>query len=38
MDEVLHIALATPLPGRPLPVRDLEPVKMDWAGDERVTH
>jgi ATP-dependent Lon protease len=38
MDEVLRIALATPLPGRPLPVGDIEPVKIDWPGDERVTH
>jgi hypothetical protein len=38
MDEVLRIALATPLPGRPLPIGDIEPVKIDRAGDERVTH
>jgi ATP-dependent Lon protease len=36
MDEVLRIALATPLPGRPLPIGDIEPVKIDRAGD--VTH
>jgi hypothetical protein len=36
MDEVLRIALATPLPGRPLPGGVIEPVKIDRSGD--VTH
>jgi ATP-dependent Lon protease len=38
MDEVLRIALATPLPGRPLPGGDIQPVKIERTGDERVTH
>jgi ATP-dependent Lon protease len=36
MDEVLRIALATPLPGRPIPGGDIEPVKIQHPGD--VTH
>jgi len=38
MDEVLRIALATPLPGRPLSETMIEPVKIDRPGDGRVTH
>jgi ATP-dependent Lon protease len=39
MDDVLRIALAGPLPGRPLPASAIEPVKIAPApGDERVTH
>jgi ATP-dependent Lon protease len=38
MDEVLRIALATPLPGRPLSGSDIEPVKIDRPGEDRVTH
>jgi ATP-dependent Lon protease len=38
MDEVLRIALATPLPGRPLSETMIEPVKIDHPGDGRVTH
>jgi ATP-dependent Lon protease len=38
MDEVLRIALATPLPGRPLADAAIEPVRIDRAGDDRVTH
>ena len=38
MDAVLRIALAAPLPGRPFPVGDIEPVKLDSPGEERVTH
>ena len=38
MDEVLRIALATPLPGRPLADAIVEPVRIDRPGDDRVTH
>jgi ATP-dependent Lon protease len=38
MDEVLRIALAGPLPGRPLSDAVIEPVKLDRTGDGRVTH
>ena len=38
MDAVLRIALAAPLPGRPLPGGEIEPVKLDSPGEERVTH
>jgi ATP-dependent Lon protease len=38
MDEVLRIALATPLPGRPIPAGDIEPFKIERTGEERVTH
>jgi ATP-dependent Lon protease len=39
MDEVLQIALASPLPGRPLPGAVILPVKIDQSGgDDRVTH
>ncbi|MCX6546231.1 MAG: endopeptidase La [Acidobacteria bacterium] len=39
MDDVLRIALAGPVPGRPLPASEIEPVKIGpSAGDERVTH
>jgi ATP-dependent Lon protease len=38
MDEVLRIALATPLPGQPLSETMIEPVKIDRPGDGRVTH
>jgi ATP-dependent Lon protease len=38
MDEVLRIALATPLPGRPLSEAMIEPVKIDRPGDDHVTH
>ena len=34
MDEVLRIALAAPLPGRPLPGGDIEPVEIDRPGDD----
>jgi ATP-dependent Lon protease len=36
MDEVLRIALATPLPGRPVSGGDIEPVKIQHPGE--VTH
>jgi ATP-dependent Lon protease len=38
MDEVLRIALATPLPGRPLADAIIEPVRTEYPGDDRVTH
>ncbi|HPW19931.1 MAG TPA: magnesium chelatase domain-containing protein, partial [Vicinamibacterales bacterium] len=38
MDEVLRVALATPLPGRPLADAAIEPVRVDRPSDERVTH
>jgi ATP-dependent Lon protease len=39
MDEVLRLALAAPLPGRPITADPLEPVKVERAvGDDRVTH
>jgi hypothetical protein len=38
MDEVLRLALAAPLPGRPLSDVVMEPVKIGRTGDDRVTH
>ncbi len=39
MDEVLRLALAEPLPGRPFTADPLEPVKVERAvGDDQVTH
>jgi len=38
MDEVLRLALAAPLPGRPVSDVVMQPVKVERAGDDRVTH
>jgi len=38
MDEVLQIALATPLPGRPLADAAIEPVRIERPREDRVTH
>jgi ATP-dependent Lon protease len=38
MDEVLRLALAEPLPGRPVSDVVIQPVKIERTGDDRVTH